>query len=74
MKELTKAEAMALMKQTKELRDCEKYTFFAQAKCGMVPCTAKVNIFSGYKCFYCKIVFCNACAKNHFGGDNEVIS
>lgn len=73
MKELTKAEATALMRQAKEFRDCGE--FFPQAKCGMVPCTAKVNIFSGYKCYYCKIVFCDTCAKNHFGGDsNEVIS
>lgn len=30
------------------------------------PCSNRIKIYYAYKCFFCKIWFCESCAKEHF--------
>lgn len=30
-------------------------------------CRRKIRIIYTYRCFYCGIIYCRRCAKNHFG-------
>lgn len=41
---------------------------------GFCPCGEKITLLRSYRCFFCKIWFCAACAGGHFstkGGNHD---
>jgi hypothetical protein len=57
--------------ETQILHDQSKEIIFDNQKVTCSVCKEKILLRQAYRCFYCSLLFCEICGKNHFSGKGK---